>query len=342
MASTECVEPKITDEEFYQLISKILHYAESRIERKFLEFNYEVRPYLSDSEPEILKKRFTGLFNNLIRIKASGEIDLVNVKIKENKENWAEKFSHVIQEYEQRDLEIPHKESLVNILPSQVWLESDKKRLGEKIKSLNSESKLFRFSRNEYVEEMLEEGRFRFTPASTYDDTSMVPARKDDEIIRPHWRPGSEVTMTHVKSGQEIEPIGNVEIQNGMSTDYWVCSFSKSFRLRYFSDFEADSCIVIHDIEEFFRRLERTMEYTRKHNRTVPIGDDIVYYDPFSKPPEESPAFWKMDLYAYQDEFRLLSVPMNETEKLEEPFFFEMGSLKDIANMVVLDEKTYD
>ena len=97
-----------------------------------------------------------------------------------------------------------------------------------------------------------------------------------------------------------------------------------------FEPFEANACLIIHDVDEFAARLENSAppalaSWHYYHN-------PIQYLDLREQDPNHvnSPPISKDFLYAYQKEYRFLWAPGEEAD-LDEYLELELGSLEDIA-----------
>lgn len=115
--------------------------------------------------------------------------------------------------------------------------------------------KLYRYSDRQWLEKSLQHGEFRIRPASDYKFVETDQARHDDEIVRTYSTPGKDVIIT-LQSGQLIEPLGDIQYRNDVGTNYLTLCFSSRWDHFLFEDFpNTDSCLVIHEVEEFCERM---------------------------------------------------------------------------------------
>lgn len=173
-------------------------------------------------------------------------------------------------------------------------------------------SVIFKFGARRWNEAILETGEIRLRPASHYGDPSLNRAIRDDELSIRYF------------SADGTEGVASIE-------DYHVACFSMTYDYRLFRDFDADSCLVIHDVKEFSDRLGRaTIEVFRRQ-----ISAPTIYFDPHnSMAPTsgEEIAFGKHFRHAYQREFRYVWTSMG-SEPLA-PVQLQIGSIRDIAELV--------
>lgn len=182
---------------------------------------------------------------------------------------------------------------------------------------------LFRFSKSEWNRDFLEKGRLRLSPASGYDEYRQPNAVRDDELRFTSY----DASLTpHVLT----------------VPDYFCVSMSSEYDYRLFNDFRRDwpaSCVAIRDPAAFSVRLRQSVI---RHNKLHPpraiaclTHCPIIYYDPFLIAPAETSSevqFCKHFRFAYQTEFRHVLIPAFEGPL--EPFFVDVGSITDIAEMV--------
>jgi hypothetical protein len=101
---------------------------------------------------------------------------------------------------------------------------------------------------------------------------------------------------------------------------------------RLFHDFRADSCLVIHDADKFMNRLTKAV--IRTYPEYAVSGKSVRYFDPFDCTEKPNVFFLKPFSYAYQREFRLIFIPPHPIKQLA-PFFIQIGSLEDCAELIV-------
>jgi hypothetical protein len=185
---------------------------------------------------------------------------------------------------------------------------------------------LFRFSKAAYNSDFIKYGKTHVSPASNYKNDKNN-AIKDDEL-RLHW-----YDKYLVPQGLEVQ-------------DYYVLCLSSEYDYRLFCDFpSSDSCVAINDPVAFSTRLLKAIV---RHNTEHPDSRikamyqcPVIYVDPFSLATPETVSevqFCKHFRFAYQTEFRYVFTA--ENKRLLEPFFLELGSLEDIAEIVAAPENS--
>ncbi|SDK73262.1 hypothetical protein [Billgrantia gudaonensis] len=193
-------------------------------------------------------------------------------------------------------------------------------------------TKLFRYLKKEFAEDMIQKGIFRFSPAETYIEMEGDVARADDEKYKSSVLHGENVKIT-TKSGQEIRPIGNLHRTTG-GIDYHMLCLSQAWDEELFEDFgDATHCVVVNDVDEFLSRIEQAGRkvYSRWYFHHGPVN----YYDKYDIGLKGSitSVMHKDCTFAYQEEYRILWARL-EGPPVEGHQFLETGNLDDIADLV--------
>jgi hypothetical protein len=111
---------------------------------------------------------------------------------------------------------------------------------------------IFRFNPNkDHNRQFLERGAYYISAASSYNDSGLNWARRDDELTTV-WYDSS-------RSAQKVQV-----------TDYYCMCFSSTYDYRLYPDFNAQSCVAIHDPPKFFERLKRPSSDTTRWEQ-IPI-----------------------------------------------------------------------
>ena len=184
---------------------------------------------------------------------------------------------------------------------------------------------LFRYSKATWNSDFISKGRIQLSPASRYNDAKAQNAVRDDEL-RLQW-----YDQTLAPKSAEVP-------------DYYAFCLSAQYDYRLFVDFQANSCVAISDPATFSMRLRNAIA---RHNIEQPdmrIGRlyecPVIYIDPFALTRPETAAevhFCKHFRFAYQTEFRFVLTAANDRHL--QPFFVELGSLGDIAEIVTPPEE---
>jgi hypothetical protein len=142
-------------------------------------------------------------------------------------------------------------------------------------------------------------GEFRLVPASEYGELKDDMARQDNELVREQISSGRNATITHVATGKYIPVIGDITYRDEIGTDYYTLCLSSTWDSLLFDEFKgSDSCLVIHDPEEF---CERVHFYAEKQLKGWAGIDAAVSYLTGSR---LGPAFSKPWKYHPQKEWR--------------------------------------
>jgi hypothetical protein len=91
-----------------------------------------------------------------------------------------------------------------------------------------------------------------------------------------------------------------------------------------------DACVVIRDPVKFEERLCKAV--AEHLPGWIGMGGPVRYLDPFNcKKDDMSVFFGKHHKYSYQREYRCAWLPPGDPAGKLEPFFAEMGSMRDIC-----------
>lgn len=183
-----------------------------------------------------------------------------------------------------------------------------------------SPTALIKYGKQKWNRAIFEHGAIRLMPASSYADPSLNAATKDNEL---------EVHL--------FDEYGCA--RKFVVNDYYVVCMAAVYDYRLFRDFDADSCLVIHDVDEFRKRVLGAVQGQIGLSIRKVIATPVYYVDPHNAILPEDPEelyFTKHFRYAYQKEYRLVIVP-RVTSILFSPIKLNVGSLRDIAELVSVD-----
>lgn len=292
------------------------------------ELEYRERRYLRYATDEQLRERLFELINNIRILTGENKIGLLPPHA--GGQFWMSRFSHVLEEFRLRNRGRPPISDYAAELEGGCQpIPAVETRLQQR--GLTPGSYLLRFSKREYNEQTLQTGHLRVSSASAYDDDAHLRAVRDREMERTTFALPSEVELT-TETGQRLEPLGAVTVRTQSCTDYYLYCVSLTFARRLFHDFRADSCLLIHNVNAFVDRLINTV--LQIYPGYTVSGQNVEYFDPFDCRREIDVFFMKPFAYAYQQEFRIVWIPPNPIQRLE-PFFIELGSLEDCAELIV-------
>jgi hypothetical protein len=202
-----------------------------------------------------------------------------------------------------------------------------------------------RIGEERYLINTLEKGEIRFRAASSYDDASLNPARRDRELEKARKRPGQALEITGPDGRRLSAPIGDVtfsalsarEIDGQLQTvEYWLSSWSCDFDPRLFAEFSrgsgppCDAAIVVWNMEEFGERIARHIDRSRPDWSFADFA--VHYFDPYDMQPESKhrATTHKDFTYGYQRELRLGLMPPHPIDG-SDPIVMSVGNLSDIA-----------
>lgn len=299
---------------------------------------YYQHPYLILEENRLIIERFKDIYINTIDISKEGKI--TPTPFMDNDARLGRLFTQILEETNWRGALTPDIVSQANEqirayfkdgLPLGCRMFGDREHIPGKW--------LVKYSKSEFVRDMLEFGRFRISPAHEYSKGSYIKAIKDLETARPY----KLKALNEVLEGKNsINFQGrDVKIENGflpiefMIDDYFIFSTCKEINRRMPTDFEADAALIIKDKKRFLKMFKLAL--LEKFPDWQFLEGEVLYYDPYNDIPNNpNQELLKHFSYSYQKEHRCVlrrRVSPAPYIKLE-PFFIELGPLLDIAEAV--------
>lgn len=110
-------------------------------------------------------------------------------------------------------------------------------------------------------------------------------------------------------TGQVISPIGDVVYSTSVGTNYFTVCFSEKWDENLFEAFSStDSCLVIHDVEEFRERFHAAVELALP--AWAGIDANVIY----GRQSEYGPIFSKPIKFILQHEWRFAWQPPTPIE----------------------------
>jgi hypothetical protein len=194
---------------------------------------------------------------------------------------------------------------------------------------------LVKYGKAQFLEPMLKQGRVRISPASYYAEPSLNAAIRDDELeVTLFVGPLGRVGFGKIpgKLAAAASPTLREQIRKRIGTNYYVYCTSNALLPRLMVDFEADCCVVIHDPDEFNKRISQAVsQYLPNWHM---INGLVEYYDPLhANELQVDVLTWKNFRYAYQREVRSAWLPPEPVDRLE-PLDLILGPLDDISEIV--------
>lgn len=292
---------------------------------------YRMDRYMRSASIEEIEERSRDISINLMNVNESGQLSPGS----SNNDSiyWWELWTHVLEEFALRSVD----HMKLDLMAPFPWISHPDLPRGLRIlgrRKLPKTDFIARVGQREHMKAAFERGSFRIAPATSYADPSLNPAIRDEELSVTAIRSGDTATIRPFDpatgiSGDPIEAIGNISFSQTMQENFFVLCMTRGYQPRILDDFEANSLLIIHNVNRFLIRLEKAVKRMRPDLTLV--ARPITYYDPYRVQPKDLEApFSKNFRYAYQREYRLVwHKPGLGFD--EEPFFVEMGTLSDIA-----------
>jgi hypothetical protein len=297
---------------------------------------YRKRRYMEYLDDAGLAVRFHDVMKNSLTLTEKGQIGLLSEPI-----TWLELFTHVLEEYGLRGGIPPG--VMKDFGPPTPTFPGAPRGMPafERVATLKTPY-LVKYGQAPHIKAMFERGLIRVSPASSYDDPSLDPARRDNElavVYEVHPREAElRVQKPDGTPGEKIDLIGNLRLDYSFPKgyDYYVFCMSSGVDLRLFGDFTSDACLLMLDPEQFSERMIKAFEKATKG--WTGIGLPVTYVDPLNPPRgKPDPAFVKHFRYWYQKEHRLVWIPKIGTPLTKlAPITLEVGPLHDIAELLLV------
>jgi hypothetical protein len=278
--------------------------------------------------PEQLQQRQEDVMRNGYFIARNGRM-----YPKGGNSKWIEHLTHILVEADLRKITLPMPGFTIYksaVRAAELW---DKMQL-------ENGTYLLRFGKSDYMPAMHREGKIRISSAARYDDSSLNPAIRDDELEFTEESIGAKI---HVPpSGDSTAPIGQwmtgsiigtLKHKVSCNSEYYVACFGEQYDYRLFDDFVYDSCLVIRDPERFIDTIQQRSEAYLPGFQFCSLP--VSYRDPFFPTGDNDVPFSKHFRYAYQHEFRIVWEPLTPMRKLP-AVNLELGPLTDYCDLLVL------
>jgi hypothetical protein len=296
---------------------------------------YSARRYMRDISPEELDARYLQVLKNFLV--CTDHPLLRPVPPSGEGERWHALHSHLLSEFQLRQRELPvRSDAELFALLNHHSLATNQARSLALSARLDGRPRLFKFGQRKYLKPMLDEGRIRVAGAAFYADPSLSSAIQDSEleVTREAMREDAEVLFDDNGIQRSIRAVGNLRFTTTFATDYYVYCLGTRYNPALFADFEADSCLVIHDPSTFRNLL---LKVVGERLTTEWLVDELLvnYMDPLTDVHEPIVPLTKHFRYAYQHEYRFVWAPPTQTRALE-PMFVSLGSLTSVAELVTL------
>jgi len=203
--------------------------------------------------------------------------------------------------------------------------------------TLKRGSFLVKYGKRQFLEDTLNQGVVRISPASTFSDSSLNGAIRDTELefsIRLYKPTTKDIQPYLAPNEKEFKFDGTAIFTETANEDFYLYCLSASYEPRIFDDFDADSCLLIRNPTEFIDRLMWGVYESVQARGYAFVAVD--YVDPMTETGKGIHISCKKDArYAYQDEMRGIWLPKYHSNQLQVQLV-EIGNLSDIAELITL------
>lgn len=293
---------------------------------------YRMDRYMRSASVADIEERSRNIALNMMDVNATGQL---TPGTPTESIVWWELWTHILEEIALRSIDY----RTLDLMDRWPWISHPEQPRGLKIlgkRQLPKTDFIARVGQHEHMKAAFEHGRLRIAPATTYSDPSLNPAIRDEELSITAVRSNDTATIRPYdpktgKSGDPIQAIGNITFSAKWEENFFVLCLTSGYRPRILDDFEANSLLVIHNVNRFIVRLEKAVKRARPDLRL--FARPITYYDPYRVNPKDLEApFAKNFRYAYQREYRAVWHKPGLAFD-EQPFFIEIGTMRDIATL---------
>lgn len=301
------------------------------------EAEYVANRYLRDASVEALERRSQDICDNMMTVNNTGQLSMGAVD--QPGLFWMIMWTHLLYEMRLRGMPFG---SAQMMRPDQFpWVSHPNAPRGLRILGKNTVSPhaLVRMGQREHIKDAMNNGRVRIAPAGSYADPSLNPAIQDDELAVTAVGSGDTAIIQPIdpitgKAGDPIPAIGEITYSRRLQENFYVLCMTAGYTPRLLDDFSANALLVIHNVNRFLVRMDHAVRKARPD--LTMAGRVVEYYDPYRVRPDNlDPFFAKNFRYAYQKEYRLVwhtpGLPLDC-----EPFFVEIGQMRDVASIHVL------
>jgi hypothetical protein len=305
------------------------------------DLKYKERRYLEHVSVEELVERAIDIFTNITTLREDLKIGLHHPD--NGGAYWMRVWSDIMSECALRNYKYPYPLGH-NIRRAQIsdynWPELPDAISAFKQMNLRPHTYWVKFGKYQFLKDTLKKGEFRISAASSFNQSHLNNAQRDQELEIVLQALPSETRIEVLdratgKADGELRPIENVKFTLKAPTDYYTCCLALTFSHRLYGDFKSDCAMIIKEPRVFLNRLidgfKAKLVGWRGEARTVD------YYDPLdNRPGPPSVYFAKHFRYWYQHEYRVVWIPPTPIAELP-PLDIVMGSLEDICEIIRLN-----
>lgn len=302
---------------------------------------YRLRPYLGNADNQALRCRLDDILRNVLNLTPEAKVGMLPSD--QGGSIWSQKLIDLHLECFRRSTKIEDIADMSEMPWNMEALELI--RRNQHIISHFDKKNIFcKFGKIQWMRELLEHGNLRISPASYYSYSEHNIARRDDELILETYLTPYDYDLGIIPDFllEKYPERGWGVINHIKPSNHYLYCLTVSFNPRYFFDFRgddgiADACVIIHNPDEFERRLTAAVSQALNgwHIKT----GMAKYVDPYSVVtllPNHSDEiyFFKPFRFLYQREYRLVAIPPPREQNTLDHLSLRLGSLKDIAELM--------
>ncbi|MCY4645264.1 MAG: hypothetical protein OXE73_00030 [Gammaproteobacteria bacterium] len=318
------------------------------------EKEYIENPYMRALPMKEMNERFHDIIANSVDITDGGKLGL---RGRTSRIEWMRYCQHVLVEARNRELPYPlfldkrysPKED-DNSFMSSVRGDHSTRAAGAVVRRLSGRVENFhaiKYGEYQYMKKLLATGEMLIQSSRGFDKDSYNEARRDDEnsvsIFGVDTMDGTAIPAYDVAGRSDQDRM--TTFSSSTDRDYMLYCMAGTLSSTLFAHFgqRDDSCVIIHDIDEFVQRVDHgTRELFPPENFIFAHGW-VTYFDPLGAIPITPPIpegsevpipFLKHFRHAYQDEYRYVwfpRAPKKDGLSLEKVW---IGCLHDIAEII--------
>ena len=317
------------------------------------EKEYIENPYMRALPMEDLNQRFFDIIVNSHEINEGGKL---GIGVGANGTMWLRFFQHVLMEAKMRELPYPY------FLDKRYSLDWDEDSFISSVKGKHSSSAydactkwmeeknnkfhVVKYGEYRYMKRFLKEGQMLIQPSDNFDDESYNQAVRDDENAISIF--GARINSNEAIPAHDIRGWGDrysmAGLSSSMDRSYMMYCMTRILSPTLFSHFGPyDSCVLIHDMGEFVKRLDEGTSRYFPTEGFVHARGNVTYIDPLGaikftanvqKKTNMIIPFLKHFRHSYQDEYRFVWVPRTPKKHGLTKVNVSIGSLEDIAEII--------
>ena len=320
------------------------------------EKEYVERPYMRALPMKDLNQRFFEIVMNSHEISKGGKL---GIRVATNGVEWMRYFGHITTEACARELPYPL------FLDKRVSPDYDGDNFYAAVKGkhadraynaveacltrVDTDFHVVKYGERGHMEDFLAHGEMLVSPSARFEDKAFGQAVRYDENTVSFF--GARTSDGRVIPANDLpswwgDRYSMIDFKWSMDRSYMMYCLAGSLSATLFSQFGRtyDSCVLIHDMDEF---VQRVVAGARRH---FPVSEfvhgrgPVTYVDPLSAiepipdvttgTPVTIP-FLKHFKHAYQQEFRFVWVPKVARTDLQNTCL-RVGSIEDIAELITV------